>query len=113
MKTEIDIPYSYTIENIGTAKDPAYKAYIPAINGVVYDDTPDAVNEGVAEVIKDYIRDCKKSGRSIPPPERTMGRSGRLALRIDPVIHARLVGKASRCGKSLNRYIADTLAASL
>ncbi len=106
---KINIPYTYIIENIGSAKDPAYKAFIPAFQSIVYDDTLEAINEGVAEVISDAIKEKKQQGLPVPPPERDLHRSGKLVLRVPPSLHSRLATEAAFCRKSLNSYLVGKL----
>lgn len=50
------------------------------------------------------LADCKKEGRTPAKPY-----SGKLTLRVSPGIHAEIAAAAAHAGKSLNKWIADTL----
>ena len=67
--------------------------------------------ETVAQLIEDfhnaidhYLTDCKNEGRTPAKPY-----SGKLTLRISPSIHAEIAAAAAISGKSLNKWVADTL----
>jgi predicted HicB family RNase H-like nuclease len=51
-----------------------------------------------------YLDDCKKEGRTPNKPY-----SGKLTLRIPPGIHAEIASFAAAAGKSLNKWVSDTL----
>jgi predicted HicB family RNase H-like nuclease len=56
------------------------------------------------EAVDDYLAACKKLKRS---PQRPY--SGRVLLRIDPAIHAKVAMLAEAEGKSLNAWAQDVL----
>jgi len=67
--------------------------------------------ETVAQLTKDfhnaidhYLVDCKKESRTPAKPY-----SGKLTLRVSPGIHAAIATAAAHAGKSLNKWVADTL----
>ncbi len=67
--------------------------------------------ETVAQLTKDfhnaidhYLADCKKEKRTPAKPC-----SGKLTLRVSPGIHAEIAAAAAHAGKSLNKWVADTL----
>ena len=67
--------------------------------------------ESVSELIEDfhnaidhYLADCKQQGCTPAKPY-----SGKLTLRISPAIHAEIAAAAAHTGKSLNKWVADTL----
>lgn len=51
------------------------------------------------EAIDDYVAACEKIGQT---PEKPA--SGRLMLRVDPVVHAAALKAAAHDGQSLNRW---------
>lgn len=51
------------------------------------------------EAVDDYVAVCEKMGQ---PPEKPA--SGRLMLRVDPVVHAAALKAAAHAGQSLNRW---------
>ena len=58
-----------------------------------------------AAAVKDYLRDCEDQGVE---PEKPA--SGKLLLRVDPVLHARVAMLAEAQGKSLNAWAQEVLA---
>ena len=67
--------------------------------------------ETVAQLTKDfhnaidhYLADCKNENHLPAKPY-----SGKLTLRISPGIHAEIAAAAAHAGKSLNKWVADTL----
>lgn len=51
------------------------------------------------EAVDDYVAACDKLGQA---PEKPA--SGRLMLRVDPVVHAAAIKAAAHTGQSLNRW---------
>jgi len=62
------------------------------------------LTEDFHSAINHYLVDCKQKG-SIPDKPY----SGKLTLRISPGIHAEIAFAATHAGKSLNKWVADTL----
>jgi Uncharacterized protein encoded in hypervariable junctions of pilus gene clusters len=67
--------------------------------------------ETVAQLTKDfhnaidhYLADCKNEKHLPAKPY-----SGKLTLRVPPGIHAEIAAAAAHAGKSLNKWVADTL----
>lgn len=67
-------------------------------------ETVPQLTEDFHNAINHYLSDCKKEG--IPPAKPY---SGKLTLRVSPGIHAEIAAAAARAGKSLNKWVADTL----
>ena len=57
------------------------------------------------EAVDFYLKMCEERGEQPNKPY-----SGKVMLRIDPAIHARLAVQAQAAGKSLNQYAAELLA---
>ena len=109
--TAMNIPYDYIVHNIGSEKEPAYKAFVPALDATVYGANTGELEEGIAETISLEIKRRKKRGVAMPAPERQAQHSGKLVLRIPPPIHERLALEAKVKGKSLNTYLLEKVAA--
>lgn len=60
------------------------------------------------EAVDDYLATCEKLNRS---PQRPY--SGKVMLRLDPSIHARVAMQAESQGKSLNAWAQETLAKAI
>jgi len=67
-------------------------------------ETVSQLAEDFHNAIDHYLADCKKQGRTPAKPY-----SGKLTLRISPDTHAEVAAAAAHTGKSLNKWVADTL----
>ncbi len=70
-------------------------------------DTVDGLIHAFREAVDDYLATCAKIGRE---PQRPY--SGRLMLRVDPLVHAGAVRAAQLAGQSLNQWSEHVLAAA-
>ena len=88
------------------AEDRIFFGRLAGINDGVgfHADTVTDLVEAFHEAVDDYIETCAKIGKA---PEKSY--SGKLMLRIDPVLHARLARAAELAGKSLNQLGEDAL----
>ncbi|HNW33671.1 MAG TPA: type II toxin-antitoxin system HicB family antitoxin [Candidatus Ozemobacteraceae bacterium] len=66
--------------------------------------TVDEIREALKDSVDDYIDMCRKHGKE---PEKPF--SGKLVLRLESELHRRVACAALREGKSINKWIADTL----
>jgi predicted HicB family RNase H-like nuclease len=62
------------------------------------------IEQAFRESVDDYLGFCKERGEQ---PDKPF--SGKFVLRMTPKLHHKLFLKASRSGKSLNRWVVDTL----
>ncbi|MDY0222671.1 MAG: type II toxin-antitoxin system HicB family antitoxin [Desulfobacterium sp.] len=67
-------------------------------------ETVTQLTEDFHNAINRYLADCKKEGRTPAKPY-----SGKLTLQVSPDIHAEIATAAAHAGKSLNKWVADTL----
>ncbi len=111
MKTQ-NIPYDYVVHNISQDGEVAYKAVIPAINGIVFGENLAELEEGIALAIDEEIRARKRRGRkdAIPQPDTNRNYSGKFVVRTTPALHERLALEAKTRGKSLNAYLQEKIA---
>ncbi len=56
------------------------------------------------EVVDDYVSACEKLGQAPENPA-----SGRLMLRVNPVVHAAALKAAAHTGQSFNRWAEQVL----
>lgn len=104
------ILYAYYVHPIGENGEAAYKAIIPAFNhAVVYGDNLRELEEGVRFTIESEIAERKKQGKPIPLPEKDSKFTGKILLRINPLLHEKIAFEAKATGKSLNKYIEGQL----
>ena len=57
------------------------------------------------EAVDFYLESCKKSGRV---PDKPF--SGKFVIRVESSLHGEIVAAAINAGKSVNKWVADTLA---
>lgn len=62
------------------------------------------LEQAFRESVDDYLRFCEERGEQ---PDKPF--SGKFVLRMTPKLHHKLFLKASHSGKSLNRWVIDTL----
>lgn len=66
------------------------------------------LRQALEDSVEDYLEFCRQRGEE---PEKPF--SGRVLLRLDPALHREISLRARQQGESLNRWIAETLAAAL
>lgn len=76
-------------------------------------ETLDELVELVAAAIEDWIETAKERGMDIPEPSTPDRFSGKLTLRLPPMLHRRLALQAKRSQVSLNSYLNTLLAFGL
>ena len=67
-------------------------------------ETVEQLTNDFHNAIDHYLADCKKEGYCPDKPY-----SGKLTLRVPPAIHGEIASAAAHAGKSLNKWVADTL----
>lgn len=68
-------------------------------------DTIDELEQSMRDAIDNYLDHCAEIGKDPAQPF-----SGKIALRVDPLMHARLAAVAEGTGRSMNQIIVDALA---
>ena len=88
------------------AEDYIFFGRIAGINDGVgfHADTVEDLVAAFHEAVEDYLETCAKIGKA---PEKSY--SGKLMLRVDPALHARLARAAELAGKSLNQLGEEAL----
>lgn len=96
--------YSARIEY--SDEDQCFIGHIVGIRDVVgfHGDSVSELKAAFEEAVEDYVTTCEKLKRT---PQRPY--SGKVMLRIDPAIHARVAIRAEAEGKSLNAWAQDAL----
>ncbi len=104
--------YNYLVINIGDEKEEGYEAIIPKFpNITIYGDPIDTLHETVLDAIEYEIKERKKDGRPIPPPDTKPSADfkGKIILRTTPELHEKLYREAKINQLSLNKYIEKKL----
>ncbi len=63
------------------------------------------LKQAFREAVDFYLESCAKAGREPNKPF-----SGKFVVRMDSALHAELALAATRAGKSLNKWVAESLA---
>jgi len=64
----------------------------------------DEIEQSFRDSIDDYLEFCQERGEN---PDKPF--SGKLVLRMSPELHYKVFVKAVKAGKSVNKWISDTL----
>lgn len=104
------IQYDYFVHPVHEDDQPAYKAIIPAFNNaIVYGETMQELEEGIRFAIESEMSELKKAKKPIPRPEKHTNFTGKILVRISPILHEKIALDARAEGKSLNKYIEEQL----
>lgn len=106
------IEYDYIVHHIVDGTSVGYKAHIPAFNGIIFGETLEELEDGVALAIEEEIMARKSSRgklRRIPKPDTHHTFTGRFMVRMNPSLHQKLSLEAKAHGKSLNAYIQERM----
>lgn len=111
MKKQKPIEYDYYVHSLSEDNESAYEAIIPAFdNAVVFGDDLEELEEGIRFAIESEITERKKLKKPVPKPEKKTNFTGKILIRITPVLHEKIALEAKAAGNSLNRYIHQKLA---
>lgn len=111
MKKKIQpIQYDYYVHSISDDDEPAYEAVIPAFNNaIVFGDNLKELEDGIRFAIDTEIEERKAAGKPIPEPEKKTKFSGKILVRITPLLHEQMALEAKAAGESLNKHIESRL----
>ncbi len=87
-------------------KDGCLIGHIAGIRDVIgfHGESVAELRAAFAEAVDDYLATCEKLGRTPQKPY-----SGKVMLRIDPALHARVAALAEAQGKSLNAWTQEQM----
>jgi predicted HicB family RNase H-like nuclease len=71
--------------------------------------TPEAVLEGIRQVVADVVVDLEANDETISEPIAVRQYSGKFMVRVPPEIHRQLVLEAAESGVSLKRIVSTKL----
>ena len=95
-------------------KDSCYIGTAPGlIIGGVHGKQEAKVFEELCEAVDEAIKLLKKEGRPLPPGTANKKYTGKISLRIPPLLHKALSIKAQQNGESVNKLIQHKLESSL
>ncbi len=67
-------------------------------------ETVTELKDAFYEAVNFYLESCKKAGRDPNKPF-----SGKFVVRVNSSLHGEIAASAAHAGKSLNKWVADTL----
>ncbi|MDX8413389.1 MAG: type II toxin-antitoxin system HicB family antitoxin [Mariprofundales bacterium] len=87
--------------------DECFVGHIAGITDVIgfHGLSVDALRQAFHEAVDDYLTLCDKVGKK---PQKSA--SGKILLRLPPELHARAARAAEASGKSVNKWIVETIA---
>lgn len=87
-------------------EDECFVGHIAGIRDVVgfHATSVKSLKKAFEEAVDDYLEACDKIGRAAQKPY-----SGKVMLRIDPALHARVAITAQAQGKSLNQWVGERM----
>lgn len=104
------MPLKYRVDIQWDGRDEIYVARVPELPGCVTDGkTMQEAAANAQEAIQAYLMSLDSRGKPLPKPFSERPFSGKIPLRIDPVLHRDLVYEAEQEGISLNRFIEKKL----
>ena len=103
-------PIKYKVDIQWDDRDHIYIARVPELPGCVTDGkTIEIAAAHAQEAIAAYLASLDARGKPLPKPFSEKPFSGKIPLRIDPVLHRDLAYEAEQEGISLNRFIEKKL----
>ncbi len=100
----------YKLEINWSPEDDAYVVKVPELPGcATHGDTMDEAYKKAKEAVTGYLRSLEKRKLPIPQPLSEKKFTGKIPLRIDPILHRDLAIKATIEGMSVNRFIETKL----
>ncbi|MCY1412300.1 HicB family protein [compost metagenome] len=86
--------------------DALFIGHIAGIRDVIgfHGESVGELRQAFEEAVDDYLATCEKLGRE---PQRPF--SGKLSLRLDPLLHAQVAIKAELSNKSINQWVVERL----
>jgi len=87
-------------------EDGLFIGHIAGIRDVVgfHGESVAALRQAFREAVDDYLDACARIGKSPQKPY-----SGKLSLRLEPMLHASVAVKAELANKSINQWVVDVL----
>jgi predicted HicB family RNase H-like nuclease len=87
-------------------EDRCFVGHIAGIQDIVgfHGDSVDEIRAAFQEAVDHYLEVSERTGR---PPQKAY--SGKIMLRVDPELHARVASRAEAAGKSINQWANDLL----
>lgn len=104
----LNLPWSFIIK--WSDEDQCYVASIAELEGCMsHGDTLEEATFMIKDALDSYITCCLNHGDPIPEPLRASDFKGNISYRTTPEKHFKLVKKAQKKGKSLNKFIDEIL----
>lgn len=100
----------YEVSIAWSPEDRCYISIVPELPGcITHGATIQEAAARAKEAIAAYVESLVARGLQVPVPLSEQRFSGKIPLRVDPVLHRNLAVKAKRQRLSLNKYIETVL----
>jgi len=107
-------PYTFLLEQHNDGEKPYYSLRVLELEGcITTGDTIEKVARDFQDAMREWLQLNIKLGRAIPKPLKSKRYSGKVVLRMPPVLHESLMFKAAQQGVSLNQYLVASLSHTL
>ncbi|MST55022.1 toxin-antitoxin system HicB family antitoxin [Pyramidobacter sp. SM-530-WT-4B] len=110
----MSLPYKIETEKLRPADGGGFRMFMPELGSFVVQGDGETLDDAWAmlkEVQKEIIGLWLARGQEVPEPDSIKRYSGKIALRISPDLHKKLVSQAKQNNTSLNHYISQALEA--
>ena len=104
----LNLPWSFIIQ--WSDEDECYVASIAELDGCMsHGDTLEEATYMIKDALKCHLSAMLKYNDPIPEPLKAVDFKGNISYRTTPQKHFKLVKRAQKSGKSLNKFIDDVL----
>jgi len=104
----LNLPWSYVIQ--WSDEDDCYVASIGELKGCMsHGDTLEEATFMIKDALNCHLKAMLKYNDPIPEPLKSIDFKGNIAYRTTPEKHYKLVKRAQKTGKSLNKFIDEVL----
>lgn len=108
------LPYKIETEVLSPADGGGFRMFMPELGSFVVQGDGETLDDAWAmlkEVQREIIGLWLARGQEVPEPDSIKRCSGKIALRVSPDLHKKLISLAKQNNTSLNHYISQALEA--
>jgi predicted HicB family RNase H-like nuclease len=110
----LDLEYTYILERHNDNGKPYYSIRVLELEGcMTTGETIEEAARDTKDAMREWLQLNIKLGRAIPKPLSSRHYSGKIMLRMPPVLHESLMLRAAKQGVSLNQYLVTSLSHTL
>jgi len=110
----LDVEYTFILEKHEDNEKPYYSLRALELEGcITTGDTIEEVARDIHDAMREWLQLNIKLGRVIPKPLKSRRYSGKVMLRMPPLLHESMILRATEQGVSLNQYLITLLSRNL